>query len=66
MPKNLKTLNNKWISATATHNYFNEPLLDWFKYQSVSKKHTNINNRIQIKPYLAEKGDQFEETIIKS
>jgi len=55
-----KLLKNDWISATATHNYFNEPLLDWFKYTQPIKPHYGI----QIKNYLAEQGNTFENKIV--
>lgn len=72
MPKNNKNkviknkVNNKdnWVSATATHNYFNEPLLDWFKYNvGIKKKNINTTNTT-IKHYLAEQGDQFESSVV--
>lgn len=60
MPKVSKILNTKWISATATHNYFNEPLLDWFKYTKPS-----INHNYQgMKNYLSEQGNAFEAEIV--
>lgn len=61
MPKILKTLNAKWISASATQNYFNEPLLDWFKYT----KNTTNRNYKGMKNYLAEQGNAFESQIVK-
>ncbi len=57
MPKILK---NNWISATSTHHYFNDPLLDWYKYTSPKK-----NTQNTIKNYLAEQGNNFENNIVK-
>ncbi|HSW77063.1 MAG TPA: ribonuclease H-like domain-containing protein [Candidatus Saccharimonadales bacterium] len=62
-------LNEKWISATSTRHYFHEPLLDWFKYASKPfKSKTNITTIIKpnnLRNYMMEQGNQFENQIIK-
>ncbi len=50
---------DNWISATATHNYFTEPLLDWFKYTQPTKSKTSYTS------YLMTQGNIFEEKIVK-
>ena len=54
-------MDNSWVSATATQNYFNEPLLDWFKYtQPMSNKKGS-----SFTSYLMTQGNIFEEKIVK-
>lgn len=69
-------IENDWVSATATHNYFNEPLLDWFKYayqpkkkgivakikSNVKKLSNKINN---VNDYICQQGNLFESEIVK-
>ena len=54
-------MDKNWISATATCNYFNEPLLDWFKYTQpeTNKKGSSFTS------YLMTQGNIFEEKIVK-
>lgn len=40
---------NDWISATSTHNYFKEPLLDWFKYANL-RKQTDVQSNTLKRP----------------
>ena len=54
-------MDKNWISATATHNYFTEPLLDWFKYTQPVKK----NNGGSFTSYLMTQGNMFEEKIVQ-
>lgn len=61
MPKKIKLLDNKWISASATHNYFNDPLLDYYKYTTTRQHH----HKNHFKNYLSEQGDKFESEIVK-
>ena len=58
-----KILTKKWISATATHHYFQEPLLDWFKY--AGKPGNGGNQSVKTNNFLMEQGNQFEASIIK-
>lgn len=55
-------MDKSWISATATHNYFNEPLLDWFKYTQPQRN--VVTNKSQYKSYLMTQGDLFETQIV--
>jgi hypothetical protein len=66
---------SNWISATATQNYFNEPLLDWFKYayeddqgkQKGTKKGKRGTRKVDItnvNDYLCKQGNQFESGIV--
>ena len=55
-------MDKNWISATATHNYFNEPLLDWFKY---TQPKTNQKNNSTFTSYIMTQGNLFEEKIVK-
>lgn len=67
---------DEWVSATATHNYFNEPLLDWFKYaykekksmackiKANMKKITNKGKNI-VNDYICQQGNMFESEIVK-
>src|SRR4029077_3470142 len=50
---------DRWISATATHHWFYEPLLDWFKYNQPRQKTGN-----KITSYMMEQGQQFESKVI--
>lgn len=59
-----------WIPATATHNYFNEPLLDWFKYAyKQEEKHSNNvkyhKEPETVKDYLCNQGIEFEKKIVE-
>ena len=54
-------MDKNWASATATANYFTEPLLDWFKYTQPKsfKKGSSFTS------YLMTQGNIFEEKIVK-
>lgn len=56
-------MSDDWISATATHNYFNEPLLDWFKY-AYKNKHMIITSNSTPDNYLCAQGIEFEKKVI--
>jgi hypothetical protein len=61
----MSQVKSNWVSATAVHHYFNEPLLDWFKYtQKPISTHKKINYN-QVKNYLCQQGHEFEKQIIQ-
>src|SRR3990170_5587739 len=64
-------LPDRWISATATHNYMmKDPLLDWFRYNQdcvVTHYHdpSIISNDHEFESYILEQGKIFEQKVIK-
>lgn len=55
---------NDWLPATATHNYFHEPVLDWFKY-AYSNKDKKIGGNNYVTDYMCQQGNHFEQEIVK-
>lgn len=63
-----KLIKKDWIPATATHNYFNDPLLDWFKYNYPLKNKNSSYHKVKnnmMKSFLCKQGNEFEKEIIK-
>jgi hypothetical protein len=60
----MSQVKTNWVSATSVHHYFNEPLLDWFKYAHKPKSTHKKINYTQVKDYLCKQGDEFEKKII--
>lgn len=57
-------MDDTWLPATSTFNWFVDPLLDWFKYAYQTKKKYNITNNI-VKNYMCQQGNNFEEQIVR-